>query len=249
MDVRTGRAQRCGASASGARARVAAPRPRIAAALALPLVSALALLPACASRIAARDTGAGAPGAPATFVYECPDGFSFVARVEGDTARVFLADRALALPGVRAASGAKYADGSATFWSKGDEALLEIGGEVRRGCANNRAKALWEDARLRGVEFRAVGQEPGWWLEITPGGKTVFVTNYGTERHEVSTPEPFLGRDGGVTVYRTSEAGHEIMVMIEKRPRKDSMSGELFESTVTVTLDGRTHRGGGRALR
>jgi len=219
------------------------------------LVATLALVPACASRTASRGVdesrtaATGTESRASTFVYECPDGFSYIARIEGDTARIFIRDRAVALPRVQAASGAKYADGTTTFWSKGDEALLEVGAETHRACASNRAKAIWEDARLRGVEFRALGQEPGWFLEIMPGGKLVFVTNYGTERHEFVTPDPIVGPSGESTVYRARDAGHELTVLVENRPRRDPMSGELFEATVTVTLDGRTHRGCGRALR
>jgi len=34
---------------------------------------------------------------------------------------------------------------------------------------------IWVDAKLRGVYFRAVGNEPGWNLEISAGGAMVQV--------------------------------------------------------------------------
>ena len=70
------------------------------------------------------------------------------------------------------------------FWSKGDEAMLEVGKKRHVHCKNNRAEAIWEDAKLRGVDFRAVGNEPGWHLELTAGEKVVFVGDYGTTRQE-----------------------------------------------------------------
>lgn len=39
-----------------------------------------------------------------------------------------------------------------------------------------------------------------------------------------------------------------IMVQIEGTACRDSMSGERFESTVTVTLNGKSYRGCGHAL-
>lgn len=47
--------------------------------------------------------------------------------------------------------------------------MLEVGKKRHVHCKNNRAEAIWEDAKLRGVDFRAVGNEPGWHLELTAG--------------------------------------------------------------------------------
>ena len=38
---------------------------------------------------------------------------------------------------------------------------------------------VWHEAKLRGVLFRAIGQEPGWLLEITDGSEILLVTGYG----------------------------------------------------------------------
>ena len=54
-----------------------------------------------------------------TMVYECDDGYGFVARIQGETAWVFLPETTAALPHVPAASGARYAEGSITYWSQG----------------------------------------------------------------------------------------------------------------------------------
>ncbi|HEX7072166.1 MAG TPA: hypothetical protein VF190_15240, partial [Rhodothermales bacterium] len=39
---------------------------------------------------------------------------------------------------------------------------------------------VWDEARARGVDFRAVGQEPGWLLEIADGDSLRFLYDYGT---------------------------------------------------------------------
>jgi acid phosphatase (class A) len=188
---------------------------------------------------------------PRTYVYECGDGFSFTARTEEKKAWLFLPDKTMSLPRVPSASGTKYREGQITFWSKGDEAMLKLGEERHADCVNNRAKAIWEDARLRGVDFRALGNEPGWHLEISASEKIVFVGDYGNTTYTFVTPEPLVDQHAGKTVYRAQEAQEgkqELRVVIEARPCHDSMSGEPFESSVTVILDGEEYRGCGKAL-
>ena len=51
--------------------------------------------------------------------------------------------------------------------------MLEVEEGIRLECRNNRAMALWVDGKLRGVDCRAVGNEPGWNLEISAGGAMV----------------------------------------------------------------------------
>jgi membrane-bound inhibitor of C-type lysozyme/uncharacterized membrane protein len=183
-----------------------------------------------------------------TFVYECADGFGFVARIEGETAWLFLPRKTQSLPHVESGSGAKYSDGAVTYWGKGEEALLETGDEVHRGCRNNRAKAIWEQAKLDGVDFRAVGNEPGWFLEIRWRHRIVFVGDYGQSRYEFPAPEPQVDQAARKTLLSTRDGGHELVVELRGRPCHDSMSGEPFETTVTVRLDGKTYPGCGRAL-
>lgn len=46
------------------------------------------------------------------------------------TVTVTLPDGTVALPQVESASGARYGDGTTTFWNKGNEALVEVNGET-----------------------------------------------------------------------------------------------------------------------
>jgi hypothetical protein len=41
------------------------------------------------------------------------------------------------------------------------------------------ARNVWHAAKLRGVAFRAIGQEPGWLLEMTTGEKILGAGNWG----------------------------------------------------------------------
>jgi putative lipoprotein len=76
----------------------------------------------------------GAQGDPKTFVYECGDSFSFVARIKNETAWLFLPRETLSLPRVVSASGEKYSDGITSFWTKANAALLEHNDTSYRNC-------------------------------------------------------------------------------------------------------------------
>ena len=66
--------------------------------------------------------------------FACPGGEMIEAVFPGDRGgevSVVLPDQeALLLPPVEAASGAKYSDGTTTFWEQGGEAMVEVDGEV-----------------------------------------------------------------------------------------------------------------------
>ena len=49
---------------------------------------------------------------------------------------------------------------------------------------------VWHQAKLRGVSFRAIGQEPGWLLEITDGSEILLVTDYGQTKTSYPYVEP-----------------------------------------------------------
>ena len=78
--------------------------------------------------------------------YDC-EGIQFEVRTEKKAVEVFLPGRSVRLPQVKAGSGAKYTDGSVTFWSKGEDALLELDGTLYRGCRINPARAVQEGPR------------------------------------------------------------------------------------------------------
>lgn len=105
---------------------------------------------------------------------------------------------------------------------------------------------VWAAARDRGIEFRAIGQEPGWLLEIDEENSILVAVDYG--RDSVRTPVPAPELREGVRVYRAQTEAHTLHVTIEETPCQDTMSGDPFPATVTVVLDGRTYSGCGRVL-
>lgn len=79
--------------------------------------------------------GNEAPEAEGNLVtFTCPGGETIEAVFPGEpggAVSVSLPDQeALLLPSVAAASGAKYSDGTTTFWEQGGEALVEVDGEI-----------------------------------------------------------------------------------------------------------------------
>lgn len=108
------------------------------------------------------------------------------------------------------------------------------------------SRRVWEDARDRGVAFRAVGQEPGWVLEITDGRTIELRTNYGEDEVVLPTPSPATV-DGAITYHAVTET-NDLRVVIRELPCTDTMSGERFSMTVEVLLDGASYKGCGRRL-
>lgn len=180
-----------------------------------------------------------------TMVYDC-NGYDFTARLGPGEMAVWLPDRYVILSQVRSASGTKYVEGDIEFWSKGDDAILNVGDQQHLNCALVPGRVPWEDARRRGVEFRAVGNEPGWSLEIQKERHLLFLGDYGMRR--VATPNPGVQLQGNIRRYHAVTESADLQVEIAEEPCSDTMSGEVFPNQVMVTLDNDIFYGCGRDL-
>lgn len=176
--------------------------------------------------------------------WECGE-LGVMSRFDASPAQVRLAynGTALALPLARSASGARYADATGNeFWTKGATGHLTLAGEAPRDCVQAAQPSPWNQALLRGVTFRAVGNEPGWSAEIagTPPMLDAQL-DYGERRMRTALHAVPGGFDG-------ADAGHPVRVRIDRTPCADGMSGQRFEATVTLEALGRTYRGCGATL-
>jgi putative lipoprotein len=148
----------------------------------------------------------------------------------------------------------QYSADGIVFTPMEEIADLAVGGQRFEGCRLDRAKGVWEHAKLSGVDFRATGNEPGWHLEIrndleARAGKRIrFVFDYGERDAVLHAPDPMVEDEPHRTVYRGENGDLDIVVQIEGDACTDSMSGERFEATVTVEFQGKVYRGCGRAL-
>ena len=178
-------------------------------------------------------------------VYECSE-YEFIARLGPGEMAVWLEDRYLVLSRVRSASGVKYQEGDTVFWSKGEDALLELDGQRHSDCQQVPARVPWEDARRRGVDFRGVGNEPGWTVEVRDNQHILFQGDYGATR--VLAADPQLTKIGNVRVYQADYHGQPLRVSISNAFCRDTMADITYPSTVTVEFADRSYRGCGRDL-
>jgi membrane-bound inhibitor of C-type lysozyme len=78
--------------------------------------------------------GCGGAGQSSAILYECGSGTRVVAHFERNEVRLTLPGRKVTLTRAPAGSGAKYAGKGVTFWTKGNEALLDTGGRLLPTC-------------------------------------------------------------------------------------------------------------------
>lgn len=160
---------------------------------------------------------------PQAVVYQCAD-LHILARFEGAAAEVWLPEETRSLRATPAASGVRYAGDGAILWTRGmAEARLDIAGQPSRACLAG-PPAPWRAAVAEGVSFRAIGQEPGWMLDILADGGQRLVLDYGTRIAEADSVE------------------------VRAAPCRDTMSGHAFPYAVTVTVAGGVLEGCGMGL-
>lgn len=117
------------------------------------------------------------------------------------------------------------------------------------GAASNESNLAqmpgWEAARAAGVEFRAVGQEPGWLLDIYRRERIRLLWDYGEQIADFPLTEPSYPVEG-VRRHQAQANGRTLTVSITRQPCNDAMSGQGYPASVEVVIDGRTLNGCGR---
>jgi membrane-bound inhibitor of C-type lysozyme len=144
---------------------------------------------------------------------------------------------------VVSASGAKYSDGSITFWTKGGTATFERTGSAPVECRELRARSLVADARERGVLYRGTGNEPGWMVEIGPDRRITYVSMYGEERHEFANATEPGGEAAGTRVFVADTDRGPFKVTVATETCLDDMSGDEFNHRMVVEWGEETRRG------
>ncbi len=105
---------------------------------------------------------------------------------------------------------------------------------------------LFAEVKEKGVVFRAVGNEPGWVLEITSDKKVLFLTNDGEDKTYFEVTEKFS--DHSSTEYKMRSENNLLYIRIENRRCQNTMVDRVYESTVYINFDGVNMKGCGKAL-
>lgn len=123
-------------------------------------------------------------------------------------------------------------------------AIAETASETRAALSQ---MPSWENARAAGVDFRAIGQEPGWLVDVYTENRIVALLDYGETLLDFPRTEPTYPVEGS-TRYETEADGHTLVITIRRFPCQDVMSGEDYPATVEVVIDERTLNGCGRSV-
>ena len=181
---------------------------------------------------------------PRTWAFVCPGDFGFVVRAEDGWAWVFLPGVTARLEVVAGSAPARYVGGGLHLAIDGQTGTLIKVGQAPRVCRNDPQQAVWEHAKLDGVDFRAVGNEPPWVLEIRERSRAVLTTGYERTRIERALPPP--SNDPATRSSRWD--GGDLQIEVTLEDCLDTMSGERSSARVVVHWQGSELRGCGRAL-
>ncbi|MGY6555579.1 MAG: META domain-containing protein [Wenzhouxiangella sp.] len=133
-----------------------------------------------------------------------------------------------------AASGARYVavDGSETeFWSRGDEAMVTIDGEVLPNCELLRAPSL---------PLRALGHEPSWLILVDD--ETISLTlDFGARQIDFPFVAPEISADG--FRYVTEADGSRLSLVLDRQPCSDTMVDLAYPFRARYSLDGEVGAG------
>jgi len=154
--------------------------------------------------------------------------------------------RSRSLPLAMSGSGARYADDAGNeFWTKGDSGTLTLDGE-KHDCTRTNVASPWDDARSRGVAFRAVGNEPGWLVEVGQGEAPSLHAqlDFGSRKLDIASVQPRAKGDGWTG---KSANGTQVELVAERKPCQDD-AGATFDITAQLRAGGKTYSGCGAFL-
>lgn len=120
--------------------------------------------------------------------------------------------------------------------------------EVYLDCQHDRRESIWEHAKLSGVDFRAVGNEPGWVLEIREGNRLELSYDYGQGKLVAGIVDRLTDPDERTTRYVGMEGERKLEVRLTAESCSDTMADEVYPTRVEVLFDDRRLTGCGRPL-
>lgn len=101
-----------------------------------------------------------------------------------------------------------------------------------------------DDPSFTVPSFRAVGQEPGWLVEVFGRDSIRFLLDYGETLF--TTPAPVPDSSASTLAWQATGPRGAIVLRATREPCTDAMSGDPFPARVTLTLGERVLTGCGR---
>lgn len=112
-------------------------------------------------------------------------------------------------------------------------------------AASGEAGSVWNTAAERGVAFRAIGQEPGWVVEVFDGKSPRLEARLAYGERSVVIDSMTRTDDGFQGV---ASDGTAVRLRVTDEQCVDSMSGERFSQHATLEVGTDVFRGCGRTL-
>ncbi|MBK8444958.1 MAG: hypothetical protein IPL35_16815 [Sphingobacteriales bacterium] len=111
------------------------------------------------------------------------------------------------------------------------------------------ACAPWNIAKTRGVEFRAIGNEPGLVLEINRNiDEILLVNNYGTDTLRFKYSQAKVIKETKQISYQVQQGNDKMLLTVLHQGCTDDMSGDHFDKKVEVVINQQVLRGCGKRL-
>jgi len=175
-------------------------------------------------------TACSAPVEDERFVaaFRCESDVVFDAWRGGDTLRIDFMNNEHILRAVAADGVEHYRGEGMEAWLDDGTALLLVGAR-RYECHLDESVM---QAIERGVDYRAIGQEPGWLLEVFADQSFELHYDYGAEVAKFPWVAPRTL--DGARKYAVESAGAQLEIDIAVAPCIDVMSGQPYPDTVTV---------------
>jgi hypothetical protein len=178
-------------------------------------------------------------------VYYCQNLAMATVRVLPGRVEVATSTRRATLAETAQPSPVRYSDGTLTLSGLEELVRFEEPGSVH-WCRSMPAEVPWQEARLRGIDFRAGGDDPAWSLEVDSGSAVAFAAGLDAARTVTKFPPvEFTGDDKRMTL--TTKTGAQVLTAVAEQ-RTCYLAGSTNTLSVTATLDGKTYSGCGRRL-
>ena len=181
-----------------------------------------------------------------TYVFNCNKELSFVANIGGGEAWLFMPQKTLNYKAQDSKKCDKFVDGDDFIGIKGQVAFVKIG-EQTYHCTNNPKEAVFESAKLRGFDFMALGNEPGWTLLIK-GNEIFYNGDYGSTYHRFKNAKLTINQEEKNSIYEANLDTHKIVLKLQAKKCSDTMADETYETTVNIEIDGKKLNGCGKSL-